>query len=881
MKRDLPKTYDPKQSEDRIYAGWLEKGYFRAVPDETREPFTIVIPPPNITGRLHMGHALDNTIQDAIIRFQRMRGRNALWLPGTDHAAIATETKIVAAMAEEGLTKAGVGREDFLDRAWRWSRDYGGAIVEQLKKLGSSCDWDRLRFTMDAGLSDAVLTVFTRLYDKGLIYRGERLVNWCPRCKTSISDAEVEHADRETRLWRLKYPVNELPGEYLEFATTRPETMLGDTAIAVNPEDPRYARLLGKTVTVPIVDRVVPIIADEYVDMEFGVGVVKITPGHDHNDFEVGARHSLPIINILNDDGTLNNLCGPEYEGLTALAAREKIVADFGARGLFAGADKYAHSVGVHDRCGTVVEPLLKKQWFVRMAPLAEPAIEALRTGELRFVPERFGKIYLNWLTNIKDWCVSRQLWWGHRIPAYYCADCGHIAVSREAAAVCPKCGSANVFQDPDTLDTWFSSALWPFSTLGWPEETADYKYFYPTSVLVTSYDIIFFWVVRMVFSGIEQTGRLPFRDVLIHGLIRDEQGRKFSKSLGNGVDPLDIIDKYGADALRYMLITGNAAGTDIKYSESRLLPARNFLNKLWNAARFILMNSGEETPEADVSALTSADKWILSRTNAAAKGVTQNMEAYDLGVAAQAVNDFIWDELCDWYIEMVKPRLYGADDPTRPAAVWTLRRALTTALKLLHPFAPFITEEIFTALGSGEGSIMTSKWPEYDPAYDFAEDERDIGSVREAIKAIRDIRQKMGVAPGKKIAVVVVSGDSHTREVFERGAAYIVSLGGASSFAARADKSGIGEDAVSAALGGAEVYIPLADLIDKAKEIERLTRELKKAEKELALCEGKLNNPGFSAKAPEALIAAERGKREKYTRVVEQINERIGALNG
>ena len=768
MSKELAKNYDPSIVEDRIYQNWLDKGYFHAEVDKTKKPFTIVIPPPNITGHLHMGHALDNTMQDILIRWKRMQGYNALWVPGTDHAAISTEVKIVNKMREEGLTKEDIGREGFLKRAWAWKEEYGSTILNQLKKLGSSCDWERERFTMDAGLSDAVLTVFCKLYEKGYIYQGEKLINWCPTCQTTISDAEVEHEDKQGGFWHIKYPIKGTD-RFLEFATTRPETMLGDTAIAVHPDDERYKDIVGKVCVVPFVNREIPIIADEYVDMEFGTGVVKITPAHDPNDFEVGERHNLPKINILNDDGTIN-ANGGKFEGMDRYDARKQIVEELDEMGLFIRKEEINHAVGVHDRCHTVIEPLIKKQWFVKMEELAKPALDAYYKKDLKFVPDRFGKIYTHWLEDIHDWCISRQLWWGHRIPAYYC-ECGEVIVSKEAPKTCPKCGSTNIKQDEDCLDTWFSSALWPFSTLGWPEQTEELKHFYPTSVLVTGYDIIFFWVVRNGYSLLmEQMGEVPFKTVLIHGLVRDEQGRKMSKSLGNGIDPLEVIKDYGADALRLTLITGNAPGNDMRFYYSRMDNSRNFGNKLWNAARFVMMHIGDSEPKLDKSKLTSADKWILSKVNTLAKEVTDNLDNYELGIAVQKVYDFIWDEYCDWYIEMVKPRLYNEEDETREAALWTLKTVLINALKMLHPFEPFITEEIFTSIQSEEETIMLSKWPEFTSEFDFEEDEKAIELMKEAIKNIRNIRAEMNVAPSKKAKVFVVSENEDVRNIFEHG---------------------------------------------------------------------------------------------------------------
>ena len=820
MSKELAKNYDPSIVEDRIYQNWLDKGYFHAEVDKTKKPFTIVIPPPNITGHLHMGHALDNTMQDILIRWKRMQGYNALWVPGTDHAAISTEVKIVNKMREEGLTKEDIGREGFLKRAWAWKEEYGSTILNQLKKLGSSCDWERERFTMDAGLSDAVLTVFCKLYEKGYIYQGEKLINWCPTCQTTISDAEVEHEDKQGGFWHIKYPIKGTD-RFLEFATTRPETMLGDTAIAVHPDDERYKDIVGKVCVVPFVNREIPIIADEYVDMEFGTGVVKITPAHDPNDFEVGERHNLPKINILNDDGTIN-ANGGKFEGMDRYDARKQIVEELDEMGLFIRKEEINHAVGVHDRCHTVIEPLIKKQWFVKMEELAKPALDAYYKKDLKFVPDRFGKIYTHWLEDIHDWCISRQLWWGHRIPAYYC-ECGEVIVSKEAPKTCPKCGSTNIKQDEDCLDTWFSSALWPFSTLGWPEQTEELKHFYPTSVLVTGYDIIFFWVVRMVFSAMEQMGEVPFKTVLIHGLVRDEQGRKMSKSLGNGIDPLEVIKDYGADALRLTLITGNAPGNDMRFYYSRMDNSRNFGNKLWNAARFVMMHIGDSEPKLDKSKLTSADKWILSKVNTLAKEVTDNLDNYELGIAVQKVYDFIWDEYCDWYIEMVKPRLYNEEDETREAALWTLKTVLINALKMLHPFEPFITEEIFTSIQSEEETIMLSKWPEFTSEFDFEEDEKAIELMKEAIKNIRNIRAEMNVAPSKKAKVFVVSENEDVRNIFEHGKVFFATLAYASEVVVQADKTGIDDDAVSTVIHNGVIYMPFAELVDIAKEKERL----------------------------------------------------------
>ena len=749
MSKELAKTYDPKGIEDRIYQNWLDKKYFHAEVDRSKKPFTIVMPPPNVTGQLHMGHALDNTMQDILIRYKRMQGYNALWQPGTDHAAIATEVKVIQKLKEQGIDKNDIGREEFLKHAWEWKEEYGGRIVNQLKKLGSSADWDRERFTMDEGCSKAVEEVFVKLYNKGYIYKGSRIINWCPVCKTSISDAEVEHVDQDGFFWHINYPIVGEEGRFVEIATTRPETLLGDTAVAVNPEDERYQDLVGKMLKLPLTDREIPVIADSYVDKEFGTGCVKITPAHDPNDFEVGKRHNLPEINIMNDDATINEL-GGKYAGMDRYEARKAMVADLDALGLLVKVVPHTHSVGTHDRCKTTVEPMIKPQWFVKMQEMAKPAIEALKKNELNFVPDRFDKIYLHWLENIRDWCISRQLWWGHRIPAYYCDECGEVVVAKEMPKVCPKCGCTHFKQDEDTLDTWFSSALWPFSTLGWPDKTEDFDYFYPTDVLVTGYDIIFFWVIRMVFSAIEQTGKVPFHHVLIHGLVRDSQGRKMSKSLGNGIDPLEIIDQYGADALRLTLITGNAPGNDMRFYMERVEASRNFANKVWNASRFIMMNleKAEVPGEMPKDQLTAADKWILSKVNTLAKEVTENMDKYELGIAVQKVYDFIWEEFCDWYIEMVKPRLYNDGDTTKSAALWTLKTVLVNALKLLHPYMPFITEEIFCTLQSEEESIMISKWPEFTKEWHFAEDEAAVEMIKEAVRGIRNVRTGMNVPP-------------------------------------------------------------------------------------------------------------------------------------
>ena len=891
MAKELAKTYDPKGIEDRLYEKWLEKKYFHAEVDHTKKPFTIVIPPPNITGQLHMGHALDNTMQDILIRFKRMQGYNALWQPGTDHASIATEVKIIEKMKEEGIDKHDLGREKFLERAWDWKREYGGRIISQLKKLGSSCDWDRERFTMDEGCNKAVTEVFCKMHEKGWIYKGARIINWCPICNTSISDAEVEYQEQAGHFWHIKYPLIAEDGtvsttEFLEFATTRPETMLGDTAVAVNPEDDRYKALIGRKVMLPIIGREMPIVADNYVDMEFGTGVVKITPAHDPNDFEVGKRHNLPIVNVMNDDATINKN-GGKFEGMDRYEARAAIVKELDEMGLLVEIEDYSHNVGTHDRCKTTIEPLVKEQWFVKMDELIKPAVEAVKSGDIQLIPERMEKTYFNWTDNIRDWCISRQLWWGHRIPAYYCDDCGEIVVAKQAPAVCPKCGKNHFTQDPDTLDTWFSSALWPFSTLGWPEMTEDLKYFYPTDVLVTGYDIIFFWVIRMIFSGFEQMGEKPFKTVLFHGLVRDSQGRKMSKSLGNGIDPLEIIDQYGADALRLTLITGNAPGNDMRFYYERVEASRNFANKVWNASRFIMMNMEQALEKTGKAVYTPAaedlepvDKWILSKLNTLVKDVTDNMENFELGIAVQKVYDFIWDEFCDWYIEMVKPRLYNTDDTaSQNAALWTLKNVLIDALKLLHPYMPFITEEIFCTLQSEEESIMVSDWPVYDEARSFIKEEKDIEIIKEAVRGIRNIRTEMNVAPSKKASVFVVSDNADVSGAFKDGSLFFASLANASEVSVQADKAGIAEDAVSVVIPGATLYIPFAELVDIAQEIERLKKEEKKLAGEIARADGMLKNERFLSKAPEAKVAEEKEKLTKYTQMLEQVQTRIAQL--
>ncbi len=897
MSRELAKTYDPKGIEDRLYQKWLDKKYFHAEVDRTKTPFTIVIPPPNITGQLHMGHALDNTMQDILIRYKRMQGYNALWQPGTDHASIATEVKIIEKLKEEGIDKNDLGREGFLERAWDWKKEYGGRIVSQLKKLGSSCDWDRERFTMDEGCNKAVTEVFVKMHEKGWIYKGSRIINWCPVCNTSISDAEVEYEEQNGHFWHIKYPLVDQNGqpsktEFLEFATTRPETMLGDTAVAVNPNDERYTYLKGRQVWLPIVNKAIPVVEDEYVDMEFGTGVVKITPAHDPNDFEVGKRHNLPEVNIMNDDATINEN-GGKYEGLDRYEARKQIVGELEKEGLLVRIEDYSHNVGTHDRCKTTIEPMIKKQWFVKMDELIKPAVEAVKKGEIKLIPERMNKIYYNWTDNIRDWCISRQLWWGHRIPAYYCDKCGEIVVAKEAPGVCPKCGETHFTQDPDTLDTWFSSALWPFSTLGWPEKTEDLEYFYPTDVLVTGYDIIFFWVIRMIFSGYEQMGEKPFKTVLFHGLVRDSQGRKMSKSLGNGIDPLEIIDQYGADALRLTLITGNAPGNDMRFYYERVEASRNFANKVWNASRFIMMNMdqeeektgkrGWETSYAEIrESLYPVDKWIISKLNTLVKDVTDNMDSFELGIAVQKVYDFIWDEFCDWYIEMVKPRLYSTEtggEEGKLAALWTLQNVLIDALKLLHPYMPFITEEIFCTLQTKEESVMVSEWPLFREDRQFTKEENAIGLMKEAVRGIRNVRTEMNVAPGRKAAVYVVSENEGVRQIFEEGRQFFTSLAAASELTVQADKSGIDDSAVSVVIPNAAVYIPFEELVDIAQEIERLKKEQKRLEGELARVQGMLGNEKFMSKAPKQKVDEERAKLEKYAQMKAQVEERLSQL--
>ena len=879
--KELAKTYDPKGIEDRLYQKWEDNKYFHAEVDRSKKPFTIVMPPPNITGQLHMGHALDNTMQDILIRYKRMQGYSALWQPGTDHAAIATEVKVINSLKEKGINKADLTRDEFLKYAWDWKEEYGGRIVKQLKKMGSSADWERERFTMDEGCSEAVKEVFIRLFDKGYIYKGSRIINWCPVCKTSISDAEVEHVEQTGHFWHIKYPIIGEEGRFVEIATTRPETMLGDTAVAVNPDDERYTDIIGKKLLLPIVNREIPVIADPYVDKEFGTGCVKITPAHDPNDFEVGKRHNLAEINILNDDATIN-ANGGIYEGMDRYEARKAIVAKLDELGLLVKVVEHVHNVGTHDRCKTTVEPMIKPQWFVKMEEMAKPAIDALQSGRLKFVPESFGKTYMHWLEGIRDWCISRQLWWGHRIPAYYCEECGEMVVSREMPEKCPKCGCTHLKQDEDTLDTWFSSALWPFSTLGWPNKTEELDYFYPTDVLVTGYDIIFFWVIRMVFSALEQTGTEPFHTVLIHGLVRDSQGRKMSKSLGNGIDPLEVIDKYGADALRLTLITGNAPGNDMRFYWERVESSRNFANKVWNASRFIMMNLGDEQPSKPEDAdLLPVDKWILSKVNTLVKDVTENMDKYELGIAVQKVYDFIWEEFCDWYIEIAKVRLYKKEEDPKAAntALWVLKTVLTNALKMLHPYMPFITEEIFCTLCPEEETIMLAPWPEYTEEWNFAKEEADVETIKVLVKGIRNIRSEMNVPPSRKAKYFIVSPDENLCELFASHKDIYSQLISASEIDVQADKAGIPEDAVSVVIPNAVVYIPLEELVDMAKERERLEKEKAKLAKELARSNGMLNNEKFLSKAPQAKVDEEKAKLEKYKQMMEDVENRLTQL--
>ena len=857
--KELAKTYDPKGIEDRLYQKWEDNKYFHAEVDRSKKPFTIVMPPPNITGQLHMGHALDNTMQDILIRYKRMQGYSALWQPGTDHAAIATEVKVINSLKEKGINKADLTRDEFLKYAWDWKEEYGGRIVKQLKKMGSSADWERERFTMDEGCSEAVKEVFIRLFDKGYIYKGSRIINWCPVCKTSISDAEVEHVEQTGHFWHIKYPIIGEEGRFVEIATTRPETMLGDTAVAVNPDDERYTDIIGKKLLLPIVNREIPVIADPYVDKEFGTGCVKITPAHDPNDFEVGKRHNLAEINILNDDATIN-ANGGIYEGMDRYEARKAIVAKLDELGLLVKVVEHVHNVGTHDRCKTTVEPMIKPQWFVKMEEMAKPAIDALQSGRLKFVPESFGKTYMHWLEGIRDWCISRQLWWGHRIPAYYCEECGEMVVSRDMPEKCPKCGCSHLKQDEDTLDTWFSSALWPFSTLGWPNKTEELDYFYPTDVLVTGYDIIFFWVIRMVFSALEQTGTEPFHTVLIHGLVRDSQGRKMSKSLGNGIAP----------------------GNDMRFYWERVESSRNFANKVWNASRFIMMNLGDEQPtKPEAADLLPVDRWILSKVNTLAKDVTENMDKYELGIAVQKVYDFIWEEFCDWYIEIAKVRLYKKEEDPKAAnaALWVLKTVLANALKMLHPYMPFITEEIFCTLCPEEETIMLAPWPEYTEEWNFAKEEADVETIKVLVKGIRNIRSEMNVPPSRKAKYFIVSPDADLCELFASHKDIYSQLISASEIDVQADKAGLPEDAVSVVIPNAVVYIPLEELVDMAKERERLEKEKAKLAKELARSNGMLNNEKFLSKAPQAKVDEEKAKLEKYKQMMEDVENRLAQL--
>ena len=883
MSKNLAKNYNPKDFEERIYRDWEEKGCFKSSVNKDKKPFTIVMPPPNITGQLHMGHALDDTLQDILIRWKRMDGYESLWIPGTDHASIATEVKVVDRIKQEtGKTKYEVGREEFLKKAWEWKDEFGGKIVNQVKKLGASCDWDKERFTMDAGCNKAVTKFFVKLYEEGHIYRGNRIINWCPDCLTTLSDAEVEHEDMEGFFWHIKYPIKD-SDEYLEIATTRPETMLGDSGIAVHPDDERYAHLVGKVAILPLVGRELPIVADEYVDKEFGTGAVKMTPAHDPNDFEVGKRHGLEEINVMHDNATMNELAG-KYEGMDRYECRKVLVNDLDEAGYLLKVEKHDHAVGTCYRCHTVIEPRLSLQWFVKMDELSKPAIEILKSQELKFVPEKFDKTYLQWLENIRDWCVSRQLWWGHQIPAYYCQDCGEVVVSEDAPTSCPKCNSSNFKQDDDVLDTWFSSGLWPFEVLGWPEKTPELDYYYPTSVLVTGYDIIFFWVVRMAFSGMFCMNEKPFDHVLVHGLVRDSQGRKMSKSLGNGINPLDIIDEFGADALRFTLATGNSPGNDMRFYMERVEFARNFNNKLWNASRFVFMNLEDETllENLDRNAvskdLTLADKWIISRANRIVGEVTDNMDKFELGIALQKAYEFTWSEYCDWYIEIVKPRLYGEDRDAKRAALYTLTYVLEKVLKLLHPFIPFITEEIYSYLPTVDGLIITAEYPRYREDDNMEIEEEKMNLIMEAIRNVRNVRTEMDVPPSKKAKIIIVPS-SDKKSAMEDGQDYFKALAFASEVEIRDNKDGIPEDAVAIVIDGVELFIPLDELVDFEKERERLSKEKEKAISEIKRVEGKLNNPGFMGKAPEKLIEEEKAKKEKYEEILKTIEERLSKL--
>ncbi len=872
-KMTLNKTYSPQDVEDRLYKTWVENGYFTPEIDENKKPFTIVIPPPNVTGQLHMGHALDETLQDILIRYKRMAGFATLWVPGTDHAGIATQIKVEEFLRkEEGLTRYDLGREKFTERVWEWKNLYGDRIINQLKKLGSSCDWTRERFTMDEALSKAVRKVFVSLYEKGLIYQGNRIINWCPNCTTALSDAEVEYAEQAGHFWHIKYPVKD-SDEFVIIATTRPETLLGDTAVAVHPEDERFAHLVGKTLILPLVGREIPIVADEYVDKEFGTGAVKITPAHDPNDFEVGLRHNLECIKVMNDDATINRF-GGKYEGMDRYEARKQIIADLESEGLLLKIEDHTHNVGECYRCGTTVEPITSKQWFVKMAPLAKEALRVVEDGTIKFSPERLTKTYTNWMENVHDWCISRQLWWGHRIPAFYCDACGETVVSEEDITICPKCG-APVRQDEDVLDTWFSSALWPFSTLGWPEETEDFKYFFPTDVLVTGYDIIFFWVARMIFSSLEHTGKAPFSNVLFHGLVRDAQGRKMSKSLGNGIDPLEVIEQYGADALRFTLATGNSPGNDMRFSIERVEASRNFANKIWNASRFVLMNlkDVDTLTLPDSKDMTLEDKWILDKYNALVREVTENLDKFELGIAVSKLYDFIWDEYCDWYIELVKPRLYDEACPSNKAAQQTLAYVLSNTLKLLHPFMPFITEEIWQQLPHEGESIVIANWPEFDSSLCFADASFDMELIMSALKAVRNQRSEMNIPPSKRAKVIVVTSK---KDVFAQGTAFFEKLAGASEVVLADNTDDVPKNAVSCVVEAAQIFMPLDDLVDREKELARLTKEKENLEAEIKRVEGKLSNQGFIAKAPEKVVEEERKKGEKYRQMLESVLESI-----
>ncbi len=872
---EMQKTYNPKDFEDRLYAEWMEKGYFRAEVDPAKIPFTIVIPPPNITGQLHLGHALDNTIIDILIRFKRMQGYSALYLPGCDHASIATEVKIVEQMKKEGLSKQDVGREEFLRRAWEWKEKFGGRIVEQLKKMGVSCDWSRLAFTMDENCSRAVREVFVNLYEKGLIYRGDRIINWCPGCKTALSDAEVEYSEDASYFWHLKYPVKD-SDESITVATTRPETMLGDTAVAVNPKDKRYEHMIGKTLVLPLVGREIPVIADEYVDMEFGSGAVKITPAHDPNDFEVGLRHDLEVIRVMNDDGTMNDKAG-KYAGMDRFAAREAIVEDLKACGALVRIEPHAHNVGHCYRCKSTVEPIVSKQWFVRMAPLTKPAIDAVTRNKIKFTPDRFSKIYYNWMEGIRDWCISRQLWWGHRIPVWYCQDCGEMIVSKTDATVCPHCGSHALKQDEDVLDTWFSSALWPFSTLGYPEKTEDFDYFYPTDVLSCGYDIIFFWVARMIFSGIAHTGKVPFRDVLLHGIVRDEQGRKMSKSLGNGIDPLEVIDEYGADSLRFSLITGVAPGNDSRYSKGKVEAGRNFMNKIWNASRFVLMNAeGENIPPLSEVKLTAPDKWIISRLESTIKEVTLNMNKFELGIAAGALYDFMWSDFCDWYIELCKSALYSENKEKKAATLSVLCFVLENALKLLHPFVPFITEEIYRNIPGTSGSIMVADFPRYNSKLAYRKEAQAFGVIMDVIKAVRNMKTTVNCPPAKKVKLFIAA---QNKRLFTANANALLKLAGASGMEFVESGADVGERTMSQVIDGCTVFVPLGELVDLEKERERLTKELERVVGEIGRADGKLQNRGFLEKAPKALVDAERAKLDKFIEMKQKLEAQLKEL--